>query len=634
MTMTQRPEVRLETESYNLLVAEGGRPSHPISSLEDVVRNPGQYREILSFWQDHPDDWMVFGMQLCRWREFRRYQQSMRRSDRFVHYAIDVKTRLGKHNFTLPLQLNKVSGLQDQLTTWIEYLGYTYKFYDRHIRVVKRDQSRYDNDWKIHLVNTKAFDPSETYESICATHSLLERVQEEDRKNARRKDFEDDRLASAALKEQTRYVTEFMAETTRYRGHRNKAERCILLLRWILEQIPLIEPAIKPQYLPKMAMYNFDVSPAGRVQSKSPFHNFSRYDSASLLPSLWPKWRSETFMDLITCSQRDRLFTSSLDDDGSSATSIFHLFRRLPNEIRFQIWTDCLPPYPTVHFFNLINHPLSQHHQHLWSNREFRICASSDHDSGYLHVLPLMSTCKEARAVVAAHYRKLNAKSCVADRKSHGQISDSNAGLDLQRNLAPFDWIPPDDLVVLCLPPRQNNRFPASHDITLADRSQLAFAIPTDLLYWDDILAAPPLLLSELTPSKLPRTYLLSGLQAFVPQRSKADGFWIQRKLDWMGSSGDSWWNFLYPWRAMIEGWERLEPRPWCDNRNKGAPFWWVGGDGNTALKIPQNDDQTCGFAFSAMFQFLKNMESQSQRYGWEKSWDMAVLGWIFKDRI
>jgi len=50
-------DVQLETECYNNLVSDNGRPSHPISLLEAIISNPGQYREILSFWQDHPDEW-------------------------------------------------------------------------------------------------------------------------------------------------------------------------------------------------------------------------------------------------------------------------------------------------------------------------------------------------------------------------------------------------------------------------------------------------------------------------------------------------------------------------------------------------------------------------------------------------
>jgi hypothetical protein len=46
-----RYDLEKETEYYNTLVAEGGRPSHPVSLGRDVIENPEEYREILSYWQ-------------------------------------------------------------------------------------------------------------------------------------------------------------------------------------------------------------------------------------------------------------------------------------------------------------------------------------------------------------------------------------------------------------------------------------------------------------------------------------------------------------------------------------------------------------------------------------------------------
>ena len=67
-----------ETRSYNMLVDNGGRPSHPLSRLEDIANDPGEYREILSFWQSREDEWRVFGGQFGRWRAFRRLQRFAR----------------------------------------------------------------------------------------------------------------------------------------------------------------------------------------------------------------------------------------------------------------------------------------------------------------------------------------------------------------------------------------------------------------------------------------------------------------------------------------------------------------------------------------------------------------------------
>ena len=68
-----------ETEAYHTLINDGGRPSHPLSLLESIGEDPGEYHEILSFWQaDHHNDWKVFTKQLERWESFRQLQKYSR----------------------------------------------------------------------------------------------------------------------------------------------------------------------------------------------------------------------------------------------------------------------------------------------------------------------------------------------------------------------------------------------------------------------------------------------------------------------------------------------------------------------------------------------------------------------------
>jgi hypothetical protein len=59
-----------QTEYYKTLVNKGGRPSHPVSLGRDVIENPGEYREILSYWQSvaHTDR-RVFESRMGGWRE-------------------------------------------------------------------------------------------------------------------------------------------------------------------------------------------------------------------------------------------------------------------------------------------------------------------------------------------------------------------------------------------------------------------------------------------------------------------------------------------------------------------------------------------------------------------------------------
>ncbi|KAG4437684.1 hypothetical protein IFR05_006846 [Cadophora sp. M221] len=58
-------DLEKQTECYNTLITEGGRPSHPVSLGRDILENPGEHHEILSYWQLVSDDaegrtWEVF----------------------------------------------------------------------------------------------------------------------------------------------------------------------------------------------------------------------------------------------------------------------------------------------------------------------------------------------------------------------------------------------------------------------------------------------------------------------------------------------------------------------------------------------------------------------------------------------
>lgn len=69
-----RRDLKNETKYYNTLVNEGGRPSHPVSLGRDIIEDPREYREILSYWQRGENDWKVFESQMGRWKKFRRRQ--------------------------------------------------------------------------------------------------------------------------------------------------------------------------------------------------------------------------------------------------------------------------------------------------------------------------------------------------------------------------------------------------------------------------------------------------------------------------------------------------------------------------------------------------------------------------------
>jgi hypothetical protein len=45
------------------LVGDGGRPLHSLEQMEDTIRDPGEFHELLSFWQGKEEEWVMFSRQ-------------------------------------------------------------------------------------------------------------------------------------------------------------------------------------------------------------------------------------------------------------------------------------------------------------------------------------------------------------------------------------------------------------------------------------------------------------------------------------------------------------------------------------------------------------------------------------------
>ena len=280
-----RYDLKRETKHYNTLISEGGRPSHPVSLGRDVLEHP-DYREILSYWGGE-NKWEVFQSQMGEWRGFRNYQRSNRGEGRFLAYIDAVKRSLARHGFTRPVELAEDLDRQDKLTTWIEFLDFEHWFYDKDIRIVKRLQPGYDEAWK-ELVDSHVLKPNETEEFICNIDSVFQHSSETERAEKAVKSAEaavmsaqqaitdprrsslpqrepQRRLAAAqsrldaaaktleSIKRRNGLVDEFYKKTQlsqitkdgkrkrSYQMAKKDAERRSILLRWILQQIPLIE---------------------------------------------------------------------------------------------------------------------------------------------------------------------------------------------------------------------------------------------------------------------------------------------------------------------------------------------------------------------------------------------------------
>lgn len=192
-TLTPLSDEEHETEAYNALLDEGGRPLYPITLLELVSKNPENYQEMLRPWLALPDvnppEWEVFMKQLRNWKAFRRWQKYNREDlsnwgdQRFVEvefaynnfvrafryeypeYTEAVKQLLEQHGFTQSFQFHEDPGQQDKLTTWIEYLGFEYWQLEWSTRSIKRLQPKYEAAWKL-LVDSRVLRLDETAEFL------------------------------------------------------------------------------------------------------------------------------------------------------------------------------------------------------------------------------------------------------------------------------------------------------------------------------------------------------------------------------------------------------------------------------------------------------------------------------------
>ena len=260
---------------YNQLISDGGRPSHPISLDYDIARNSEEYREILSYWHRPYNvryGWMVFDCQLGQWTDFREYQRRMRGSNRFSAYCQRLHERLTKYEFERSFQLNEDPDQQNKLETWIEFLGWHYRWYDGSAKVVSRQQSRHDEAWK-KLVNSKVLEPFETEELLWDfAYTMQLRGEENQAQEAANSAISIVNLADQALREaqcedlsrqslaqmeqklsmarsklatatkslskksvRRKFISEFKMQTKSYSIAQGNASRRSILLRWILK---------------------------------------------------------------------------------------------------------------------------------------------------------------------------------------------------------------------------------------------------------------------------------------------------------------------------------------------------------------------------------------------------------------
>ena len=209
------------------------------------------------------------------------HQRRMRREGRFPAYRQRLHGRLARHGFERSFQLNEEPDRQDKLATWIEFLDFEYLNYDKSADFVSRWQSQYDEAWKT-LVDSKVLKPFETGESF----DYFFWLQQQNEKILAKKTVEtatsavksaekvllkrlsaslsaqclsrmEQKLSAARSKlivamksleqfiRRDKLISDFNQKTKSYAIAKDDVASQSRLLRWILQQVPLIELELK-----------------------------------------------------------------------------------------------------------------------------------------------------------------------------------------------------------------------------------------------------------------------------------------------------------------------------------------------------------------------------------------------------
>ena len=134
-----------EDESHEALIEDSGRPCYPIELGFGVFDNPGQYRDILEYWQrEDSSDRLVFSAQLFDWKDFRSRQQHNRRRyvsrDRFFKFQEVHRDRRRKYGLDGDVHLREKVADQSKLEDWMEYQNYELQNYEILEKGLKESQ--------------------------------------------------------------------------------------------------------------------------------------------------------------------------------------------------------------------------------------------------------------------------------------------------------------------------------------------------------------------------------------------------------------------------------------------------------------------------------------------------------------
>ncbi|KAF9772830.1 hypothetical protein IL306_009429 [Fusarium sp. DS 682] len=270
-------DIKRERAFHDLLTKAGGRPWYSSDLIDQVAQNPENHAELLDYWKKDPTrpgkaEWMVFERQLERWNQFCRYQLRVRRNrDAFDEYLTRCTNCVFRQSLTTPLHMKQDPTDQDPLSQWLEYLCFEVSERKRY-SWYKRYHQQYESAWQT-LVDSKVLRPDETRDKIedaeytswsdgektrlrqaveVASSNVL--LAERDLLNpcvrgpvAQRKLFEAQAELDSAIEAFDHFqcrkdaIKAFIETTSAYREARRGDRRHRVLLRWMRQQVPLIE---------------------------------------------------------------------------------------------------------------------------------------------------------------------------------------------------------------------------------------------------------------------------------------------------------------------------------------------------------------------------------------------------------
>ena len=442
----------------------GGRVACPVLTTS---RDKCSYREILTYWQSEPRDFgqNILVLQLFRWEEFRSHQDRYRDGQNFTNYCSRVSHLLKESGVDLSsylpeceakVLLNPQKDAQRELATWIEYFCFEY---DRHSSVRNETWAASDTwnrAWRRLCSETDLLRESEhlpaealalgrlesrhvvlemeRHRQALADFEILHTMKGSRRSNGRITALQDYehwyREAKNKVDEISRrnhFIARFLRNTAQFCQVLAAMQRQDLLFQWILDQLPEIAAREGMDDVNRLCAPSWEPSSSVMLEALE-------------LPA------PESFV-----TQTDHNTEYVRMPNFSCHNSPFP-YNRLPREIQRHIWMHCLPPAPSAHFFQVVNHSRLPPLQDRWVSHEFRLKATSMYPSGYKTVYPLVASCRDARHWIWEHYTSLR------------DGSESRVG---PINFQTFDWIPVEDLVVLCFPPKQGE-LPENDAITIS----------------------------------------------------------------------------------------------------------------------------------------------------------------------